>query len=286
MEENQSIKEINQNTSKGKGFRIASIIFLVLGIVLCWLPVGGFIFGVLSIVFSVIAKKKGNTKTVLFVLHIVASAVFLIVATISLLLFTSGSLKTVSSVVEDYAAKSVCAEYKGNISGTPKLTSKKTDEDVYHVSGEMYISKINYSEEKENIYKVTVDCDINYDYDTKEKSVISSNNVIENTPTKTQALPPAIDKIDKEEAIEEAKNALREKGKLQDDDSYVLLDSTVTAGYEETGIKVIVSLKYQNKKDSAKEDRYSVTFLFYDGEYHYQSDGSWIQSDTVADLIN
>ena len=268
MEEKEAVSVVKS----GKGFRIASIIMLILGIVLFWVPVVGLTCCVLSLIFNAKAKKKGQVKkTVLYILHIVVSVIFLLFA----LVLTLSPPRSVNSAVEEYAVRSICSNYHGTVSGSPELTTKKTGEDTYQVTGEMLITKIDYSEEQENTYTVVVDCEISYKNDgSRNFTILRNDSVIQDTPVKKRPLPEAITKIDTQKATEEAEKVFHEKVQLKNEDSYVLNDSTVTAFYTESGkIDVTVLLDYsaQNGFGGMNRNAYKVEFSFYDGEFHYQS---------------
>lgn len=269
-------KEVVSAEKSRKGLRVASIVLLVLGIVLCWVPVVGLICCVLSLVFIAKAKKKGQVKKkVLYILHIVASVVILLFA----LVLTFNPLRSVNSVIEEnaeeYAIRRICTKFGGTVSGSPELTTKKTGEDTYQVAGEMLITKIDYSAGQENTYKVVVDCDINCKNDGNREYTISRNDsIIQDAPVETKPLPEAITKIDTQKATEEAEKVFHEKVQLKNENSYVLNDSTVTASYTKTGkIEVSVLLDYsaQNGLGGMNRNTYRVEFSFYDGEFHYRS---------------
>lgn len=270
MEEIKLFDETPDNKpapKKRKGLKIAAIILFVISVLFCWAPLIGVILCIVSLILNILTVTKKQGKHIAL---IVLSAVFLVIALIISIAILSN---TANSNVKDYAIKTISQRYNGTPSESSSLKSEKVDEDTYRVTGDMMLTKINYTEQTESVYRVQVDCTI---YHPKDDSsvfeLLENSSVIDKDPVTKKTLPAAITKIDKKKAVKEAERYFHETVKLKNEASYVLNDSTVSAYYMESGmISVTVVLDYsaQNSFGGMVRNDYMIVMWYSDGDYSF-----------------
>ena len=89
--QNQEVQAENAaNAPQPKhGFAVASLVLGILSIVLCCCSYAGIICGILGLIFSILAKKEGNTEGINkagLVLSIIGVAIFVILIVIGLII--------------------------------------------------------------------------------------------------------------------------------------------------------------------------------------------------------
>lgn len=260
-----------QNVKSGKGFAITGAVLLTLGVVMFWFPVLGVILCLLSLIFFCIARKRKNTRRGLCTAGFIVSIVFLSISILTSLLILP-SIRTVDSGVKECAIKKVCLSFDITASDTNNVSVEKMDENTYHVSGTLNGERINYADEKTEVYLVDIDCKVSIK--DHEEKVVEDNSTISKDAIKTENLPTAISKIDTKTALKQAEEAFHRTVKLKNEQSYVLNDYRVTASYCDDGdISVIVLLDYsaQNGFGGMTRSIYKIEMVYHDGEYRYLS---------------
>ena len=249
-------------------------ILLILGIVLCWVPVVGAGLCVSSLILRSKSKKKGLVEkqgkhTILLIITSIVLVIALIAPCITIAIFASKVSNDKTPQVKEYVENRVANHYDGAKCNSSNL-SVKEEGNTFYVTGKATIYIEDYATLKKETYKVSVDFVIAASEENENLSVKSDNSVYPNTPDDVSTIPEAIDQINTKTATEKAEEEFHKRVQLKNEDSYTLNDTKVTAEYKEDGsIYITVRLDYsaQNGFGGMNRESYTVYLLYSNGQY-------------------
>ncbi|MBQ1894020.1 MAG: hypothetical protein II155_07945 [Clostridia bacterium] len=256
-----------QIKKKGKGLKIASIVFFVLGILFSWIPVVGIILCVVSLILNIAAAaKKVSKKRTGAIIRTVISVILIISALIStafigILIFADTESTVATTVVKDSLARKI-GRY--NLYGNPTLKATKVSDGIYDVTGKMTVSQLSVKENREYIYNVDVDCTV----DTTTKSITRNASKLDKEPVKHVKLEKAIDRIDKKKAKEAFMDMLKADMALSYGDPMMtssvnlsVPEPTYAAEYIDELGTIRIYMKANVKTKNKSGEKYSGTYI-------------------------
>ena len=259
MEENKvvAITEDKKKKKKGK----LSVILLIAGLLLCWVPYLSLVLCAAALVSTIIANKKGFIKKkAVYIIRIVLCVVGALFA----LLVIIGTIVPNTYGAKEFAKTELSKSARMQVYEDLRLKSDSLGDDDYHVTGELLLSRRDLSENKQYIYKMDVDCKVYCPEDTDAKSkMLENNSVLQKDPVEVMDLPEPITLIDKEKAIKDAERVFHTNVKLKNEGSYVRNKATVQAYYDDDGdlkIEVLLDYSAQNGFGGMTRSNYLVVF--------------------------